>query len=117
MLKVLFLFISISSLYSSEFEIQTPDLIIQDKDSEFLKNKGEIKPKEFVQENSIYKPDPLLETVQEGKEEATLLEKIFLQMDNKDDIEQKNKITKEVFKKPLNKSNELITPDPLLDEI
>lgn len=114
----LFLFLGVSLLYSDGFETQTPDPILQERDSAFIKDKGQIKSKEFIQENSIYKADPLLETIQEKKvEEATLLEKILLQMHDKNENEQKEKIKKEVFKKPLNENNELITPDPLLDEI
>ena len=120
MLKVvlLFLFLTVSLLYSSEFEIQTSDPIMQERDGGFSKSKNLIKSKEFVQEDALYKPDPLLETLQDKKEEKpTLLEKILLQTHNRNETKQNDKKTKKVFKKSLNKSNELITPDPLLDEI
>ena len=99
--------------FSSDFESETPDVLTQPQVQEKSKKSSVSTSKEFTQEDAIYKPDPLLETLQKDpKDEPTLLEKLLLQQESK-----KVQNPKKVFKKPLIESNEIRTQDPLLDEI
>ncbi len=112
--KIFFVFLLvITQSFSLEFESETPDLLLEQQEQSEPKKRELSVSKEFVQEDAIHKPDPLLETLRkEKKDEPTLLEKILLQQKSK-----KVEHPKQVFKKPLIESNEISTPDPLLDEI
>ncbi len=101
-----------SVIWGSGFETQTPDSLLGSNTKSGVKTSS--KSAEFVEEDAIHKPDPLLESLKkEKKSEPTLLEKIFLQNQDK----KQKKQVKKVFKKPLENGNEVDTPDPLLDEI
>lgn len=102
-----------TQVFSSDFESETPDILVQEQHKKASKGAGFSISKEITQEDAIFKPDPLLETLKkEKKDEPTLLEKILLQRDSRG-VDN----PKKVFKKPLIKSDEINTPDPLLDEI
>ncbi len=102
----------ISFVCGGDFETRTPDSLLGSETKSAEKTSS--KPLKFVEEDAIHKPDPLLENLKEQKKsEPTLLEKIFLQNQEK---KQKTE-AKKVFKKPLENGNEVDTPDPLLDEI
>ncbi len=106
------MFLSACVVLGSGFETQTPDSLLGSDTKRSVKTSS--KSAEFVEEDAIHKPDPLLENLHKEKNtEPTLLEKIFLQNQEK---KQKKEVQK-VFKKPLENGNEVDTPDPLLDEI
>jgi|SaaInl8_150m_RNA_FD_contig_111_142646_length_4934_multi_5_in_0_out_0_2 hypothetical protein len=64
-------------------------------------------------DDALHKEDSLLK-INKEKEEPALLEKLLLQMNQK---RQESNHSKKMFTKPLHKSDELNTPDPLLDDI
>lgn len=112
------LLIITQSLYSQDFETETPDILVQDStEADF--SKKQIKSKEFQKENDLYKPDPLLDNVKvkkknkTGKKEPSLFEKFF-KKSNDEKLDSKK--SKPVFKEPLLQSDEFNT-DPLLNEI
>ncbi len=109
---VLIIWIGVFSLFGEDYETQTPDVLLQEGGEKTYK--PSVKSSQVLsEEDAIHKPDPLLESLQkEQDKEPTLLEKIFLQ--NQDKKQEKH--PKKVFKKPL-ENDEVVTPDPLLDEI
>ncbi|MCF6330632.1 MAG: hypothetical protein L3I99_03705 [Sulfurimonas sp.] len=112
------LLIITQSLYSQNFETETPDILVEDTTAADF-SKKQIKSKQFQKENDLYKPDPLLENVREKneneikKKESSLFERFFKKSN---DEKSNSKKPKSVFKEPLLKSDEFNT-DPLLNEI
>jgi len=102
---------------NTDFEVNTNDSLLHVEEKETL-HVQRSNTKDYPQEESLIKPDPLLENVNTPKEEKpSLLEKIIEQMAEKKRDNNKSTTSKKVFDKSLKQSNEIQTPDPLLDEI
>ena len=101
------------SLFAQEsFEVDTSDSLLHvEKKSLHVKKNSVSKSDE---DNALVTSDEL---IQENTKETqpSLLDKIIAQMAEKE--RDNNKSSKKVFKKPLNESDEILTPDPLLNEI
>ncbi|SFV69441.1 hypothetical protein MNB_SM-4-846 [hydrothermal vent metagenome] len=117
MIHKIFTLLLFSSLaLASDFEVDTLDVLIKDKTSQ---ESNRTTP---IEDDSLQKSDPLLSITKKknetknGQEEASLLEKIRSQMAEKE--KNKSRSKKETKKnKNQNYDNDIVTSDPLLDEI
>ena len=110
----LFIFSLLSSLLvASEFDVNTADVLVKEKTTKQEKKNKTI----IIEEEALQTNDPLLSATKEKtqKDEPSLLDKIISQMATKDKNSTKTKTKTQ--KKSQNSDSEIVTQDPLLDEI